>query len=68
MTNSELRERIAERINGTNAARNRKLLLRRLIDGVHIEPLAEEFDLSVTQTRRIIKSGKEIIYDVQKPG
>ena len=68
MTNSELRERIADRINGTNAARNRNLLTRRLIDGVHIEPLAEEFELSVTQTRRIIKQGKAIIYDMQKPG
>lgn len=68
MTNSELRERIADRINGTNAERNRNLLARRLIDGIRIEPLAEEFDLSVTQTRRIIKQGKNIIYDVQKPG
>lgn len=63
MTNSEIRERIADRINGTNAERNRSLLSRRLIDGIRIEPLAEEYGLSVTQTRRILKAGKAIIYD-----
>lgn len=31
--------------------RNRRLLKRRLIDGICFEPLAEEFDLSVRQTK-----------------
>ena len=34
--------------------RNRKLLKRRLIDGVRLEPLAEEFELSVDRVKQII--------------
>ena len=34
--------------------RDRKLLKRRLLDGICYEPLAEEFDLSVTQVKNII--------------
>lgn len=41
--------------------RNREIVRRRFIDGIKIEPLAEEFDLSVSQTKRIISQGKEVI-------
>lgn len=34
--------------------RDRKMLKRRLLDGVLFEKLAEEFDLSVPQTKSII--------------
>ena len=34
--------------------RNRRILKRRLIDGVHFEKLAEEFELSVTQVKNIV--------------
>ena len=34
--------------------RNRSIMHRRLIDGVHFDDLAEEFDLSVTQTKNIV--------------
>lgn len=34
--------------------RDREVTRRRLIDGVRFEPLAEEFGLSVTQTKRIV--------------
>jgi hypothetical protein len=34
--------------------RNRKILKRRLIDGICYEPLAEEFDLSVRQIKNIV--------------
>lgn len=34
--------------------RNRKILIRRFLDGICYEPLAEEFDLSVTQIRHIV--------------
>ena len=37
--------------------RNRRLLKRRLIDGICFEPLAEEFDLSVRQTKNIVSRG-----------
>ena len=41
--------------------RNREIVRRRFIDGIKIEPLAEEFDLSVSQTKRIVNQGKEVI-------
>lgn len=34
--------------------RDRKILKRRLLDGVCFEPLAEEFELSVQQTKQIV--------------
>ena len=39
-------------------ARNRMILSRRLIDGVRFEPLAEEFDLSVTQVKNIVYNAR----------
>ena len=42
--------------------RNRKILKRRMIDHICYEPLAEEFDLSVRQTKNIVYKGKERIY------
>ena len=41
--------------------RDRHLLRRRLSDGVRIEALAEEFDLSVSQVKRIINKGRAAI-------
>lgn len=34
--------------------RNRKIIKRRLLDGIKFEPLAEEFGLSVQQTKTIV--------------
>lgn len=42
--------------------RNRKILKRRLIDGICFEPLAEEFDLSVRQIQSIVYRGEDIIF------
>ena len=42
--------------------RNRKILKRRLIDGVCYEPLAEEFMLSVRQVKNIVYKGEKKIY------
>ena len=39
--------------------RDRKLLCRRLLDGIKIETLSFEFDLSETQVKRILKQGTE---------
>ena len=50
-TNSQMRFLIDEHI---HSERDRAILKRRLIDGVCFEPLAEEFDLSVRQTKNII--------------
>lgn len=43
--------------------RNRRLLKRRLIDGICFEPLAEEFDLSVRQTKNIVSRGTKQIFN-----
>lgn len=45
---------IDEWIAGRNAERNRKILKRRLCDGVTYDKLAEEFDLSVRQVKNIV--------------
>lgn len=37
-----------------HSERDRALLKRRYVDGIHQEPLAEEFQLSVRQTQNII--------------
>ncbi len=41
--------------------RNRKILKRRLIDGICFEPLAEEFDLSARQIRKIVAEGTNVL-------
>lgn len=42
--------------------RDRKIMLRRMIDGVCFERLAEEFDLSVIQTKRIVYKWTKIMF------
>ena len=46
---------------GRNAQRNREITKRKLLDGITFECLAEEFDLSVRQTKNIVYGCKEII-------
>ena len=42
--------------------RDRKILKRRLIDGVCFEPLAEEFNLSVRQVKTIVyRQGEKML-------
>lgn len=48
---------------GRNAERDRKILYRRLIDGIYYEPLAEEFDMSVRQVKRIVYKGSDVIFN-----
>lgn len=50
-SNSQIREIVAEYVHNE---RDRDLICRRLIDGVTIEKLSEEFSLSVSQTKRIV--------------
>lgn len=50
-TNSQIREIIGEYI---HSERDRKIMERRLIDGITFERLAEEFDLSVRCTKTIV--------------
>ena len=41
--------------------RNRSILKRRMLDGITYERIAEEFDMSVSQIKRIVKECKKII-------
>lgn len=59
LDNGEIERRIDERV---HHERNRRILKRRLIDGIGFEPLAEEFELSVTQTKRIVYKYRDEIY------
>ena len=58
-TNSQISKLIDEYIHNE---RDRALLKRRLIDGVCFEPLAEEFDLSVRHTKRIIYKAQDRLF------
>lgn len=42
--------------------RDRAILKRRLIDGIKFEKLAEEFDLSVRQTKNIVYRSEKRIF------
>lgn len=42
--------------------RDRRILKRRLLDGVCYEPLAEEFDLSVRQVKNIVYKGQDRLF------
>lgn len=42
--------------------RDRKILKRRLLDGICFEPLAEEFDLSVRQTKNIVYKAEQRLF------
>lgn len=58
-SNSEIAKVIDEYIHNE---RNRAILKRRYIDGICLEPLAEEFDLSVKQIKNIIYRNEEVIF------
>ena len=47
LSRSEWENLIDQWIIGRNSERNRKMLKRRLLDGITYERLAEEFDMSV---------------------
>lgn len=62
LSRPELEELIDEWVIGRNAERDRRILKRRLIDGVCFEPLAEEFDLSVRQVKNIVYRLQEKVF------
>lgn len=61
MSNAEICEIIDSYVRGRNAERNRMLLKRRIIDGITLEALAEEFDISVTQVKRILQQNLPLV-------
>ena len=58
-TNSRIRELIAEYI---HSERDRKILERRLIDGITFERLAEEFEMSPRQIRTVVHRRESILF------
>ena len=62
LSRSEIESLIDEWIIGRNAQRDRKIIKRRLIDGICFEPLAEEFELSVRQVKNIVYNTERIIF------
>ena len=59
---SEIEILIDEWIIGKNAERDRKILKRRLLDGICYEPLAEEFNLSVQQIKNIVYKSQNKLF------
>ena len=62
ISRSELEHLIDEWIIGRNAERDRKILKRRLLDGITYDRLAEEFDLSVRQLKNIIYKAEDRLF------
>lgn len=58
-TNSQIKALICEHI---HSARDRKILYRRLVDGITLEKLAEEFELSTAQIKRIVYRAEAVLY------
>lgn len=42
--------------------RDRRILKRRLLDGICFEPLAYEFDMSVRQVKNIVYKQQKVLY------
>jgi len=57
--NSEMQRLIDEYI---HSERDRRIMKRRLIDGICYEPLAEEFELSVRQVKNIVYRSESILF------
>jgi len=62
VSRSQLENLIDEWIIGRNAERDRKILKRRLVDGLTYEQLAEEFDMSVRQIANIIYRRQDVLF------
>lgn len=58
-SNSQISELIDEWI---HSERDRAILKRRLIDGITFEKLAEEFDMSVRQIKKIVYKRSEYLF------
>lgn len=59
ISNSEIEHLIDEWI---HSERDRKILKRRLIDGICYEPLAFEFDMSVRQMKNIVSRAEAKLF------
>lgn len=43
--------------------RERKMLVRYLLDGIRLEPLAEEFDISTVQCQKLVVLAKKQLFN-----
>ena len=41
---------------------DRKMIIRYLLDGIHLEPLAEEFDISTVQCQKRVDLAKKQLF------
>ena len=62
ISRTEIDFAIDEWIIGKNAERDRKIIRRRLIDGITFERLAEEFGLSVRGTKTIVYKRQKQVF------
>lgn len=58
-TNSQVTQVINEHV---HSERDRKIMIDRLVNGMCYEPLAEKYDLSVTQVKRIIYKLQMVVF------
>ena len=59
ISNTQLANAIDEWI---HSERDRKILKRRLIDGICYEPLADEFNISVRQMKNIVSKAEQKLF------
>lgn len=59
VSNSQLEQAIDEWV---HSERDRKILKRRLIDGICYEPLADEFNISVRQMKSIVSKAENKLF------
>lgn len=59
ISNSQIAAAIDEWV---HSERDRKILKRRLIDGICYEPLADEFNISVRQMKRIVSRAEDQLF------
>ena len=59
---SDIEHLMHEWMIGPTAERDRAILSRRLFDGITYERLAEEFDLSVRHTKKIVYDAENKIF------
>lgn len=58
-TNSQVTQVINEHV---HSERDRNIIIDRLVNGMCYEPLAEKYDLSVTQVKRIIYKLQMVVF------
>ena len=61
-SSTELNNAIDEWIVGANAQRNRAILKSRLVDGLTFDALAELYDMSPRQIKRIVYKTQEVLF------